>query len=153
MKVGTGVSNKTNVGQAIQSTQNYVDQGSPNLDNETYAYGYITDIRYIDDREQSGSGMLVRIRFDKGYLNSDTWFKLNEPYERILVDWGNKSAFLKSAPRCMITYNPTQIELGHVEIINDGKQERQYQTFQKNRTPMLSSAALSLAAGAKPPGF
>lgn len=153
MKTGTGVANKTNVGQAIQSTQNYVDQGSPNLDNETYAYGRIIDIRYIDDRDLKGSGMLVKIQFDKSYLNSNIWFSLNEPYERILMEWGNKTAFLKSSPRCIVTYSPTQLELGHVEIINDGKQEKQYQSFQKNHTPMLSSAALSLSMGAKPPGF
>ena len=153
MKVSSGIASKTNVGQDINSSKSHINSGSPDLDSEITEYGTIIDIRYIDDKRESGNGFYVKLLFDKQYLNDDEWYQCEEPYEKIIIEYGNKTAFLMASPRFAFKFHPTKKEAGMLKIVSSPKQEKQYKNYQKNETTMTSSAVISFSAGAKPPGY
>lgn len=143
---------KTNIGQRINKHNDFVNEGSPNLNQKKQTLGSITDIRYPEDKDKEGAGIQVQIEFDR-YDKAGYWFTLNTDYGALIASVGNAEAVRKLRPRVLYTYVPSNFENGIAELICDNTQEESYSFYQRNRCNNFTGLFSSITYNLNPPGF
>jgi hypothetical protein len=149
---------KTNLGQKMFKQDDHLSYGSPNILSTKEILGKIIDIRFPgktnkNNQIKGGSGIQVRIIFDKDALSSDVWYTLENDYSQVMSTVGNAEAVKALMPRVIYTYSPPMTTEGTAKLICDNTQERSFDYYESNQTNNIVGTFSSLASNTRPAGW